>query len=389
MKAKKIIGKLLILLSSAIFLRFGLLHFLESENLAIKIIALIAILSIGALFSLKKSAEIIEESTEVLSEKTKLAGGLLQSLGTAFPDMILGVTAAFVSLNLRHTDYERAINYAIIAAATTFGSNIYNIGHAAWCIYRQNLADTKNKKILMFPYIPAGGWILPIKQHKRKPAFAEIETSQSVLVALTILTAIVACSMVIFGKVASPPPGISEDLYQLSSPLGYLILFISIATLYTFRKAHRPGPGSEEAKKQEEVLLHTPLIITWFSLLIAGATILFTAESMVKSIEVFSIITNTPFVVAGILAGLIGCLGEMIVVHNFSVNQNGRIGDAIVGVAMDNIVTITGAAIVAIMGGIFLGGGSLILIFVIILSLNTILLKQISNLKNIYLNTNS
>lgn len=389
MQPKKIVGKLLILISSAIALRYGLYHFLDSEQLIVKILSVTVILALGSMFSLKKSAEIIEETTEVLSEKTKLAGGLLQSLGTAFPDMILGVTAAFVSLNLRHTDYERAINYAIIAAATTFGSNIYNIGHAAWCIYRQNQADRLNKKILMFPLLPAGGWLLPIKQHKRKPAFAEIETSQNVLVALTLLTAVVACSMVIFGRVPNPPTNISEDLYQLSTPLGYLIFAISIATLYTFRKAHRPGPGSEEAHKVEVKLSHTPIIITWMSLLAAGITILFTAEAMVKSIEVFSQVTHIPFVVAGILAGLIGCLGEMIVVHNFSVNQNGRIGDAIVGVAMDNIVTITGAAIVAIMGGIFLGGGSLILIFVIILTLNTVLLKQIANLKNVYLNTTS
>jgi len=49
---------------------------------------------------------------------------------------------------------------------------------------------------------------------------------------------------------------------------------------------------------------------------------------------------------------------------------------------MDNIVTTMGAAIVAIMGGIFLGSNSLILIFVIILTTNTLLIEQISKLKN-------
>jgi len=83
------------------------------------------------------------------------------------------------------------------------------------------------------------------------------------------------------------------------------------------------------------------------------------------------------------------CLGEIIVVHNFSVNPSGRIGDAIVGVAMDNIVTITGASIVAIMGGIFLGGSSIIMIFVLILCLNTVLIWQISDLKNFFLKTAS
>jgi len=41
-----------------------------------------------------------------------------------------------------------------------------------------------------------------------------------------------------------------------------------------------------------------------------------------------------------------------------------------------------GAAIVAIMGGIFLGGNSLIIIFVVILASNTVLVQQISRLKN-------
>ena len=120
----------------------------------------------------------------------------------------------------------------------------------------------------------------------------------------------------------------------------------------------------------------------WFDLILSGVALLFAAESMVRAIEVFSDLTNIPFVVTGIMAGLIGCFGEMLVVHNFSINSSGRIGDAIVGVAMDNIVTTLGAAIVAIMGGIFLGSSSLILIFIIILAANTTLIEQISILKN-------
>ena len=66
-------------------------------------------------------------------------------------------------------------------------------------------------------------------------------------------------------------------------------------------------------------------------------------------------------------------------------HPDGRLGDAIVGVSMDNIVTTMGAAIVAIMGGIFLGGNALILIFVIILALNSVLIWQISKLKSYFL----
>jgi hypothetical protein len=103
---------------------------------------------------------------------------------------------------------------------------------------------------------------------------------------------------------------------------------------------------------------------------------------MVKAIETFCNLTGIPFVIAGVAAGLIGCLGEMLVVHNYTVHPDGRIGDAVVGVAMDNIVTIMGASIVAMMGGIFLGGKSLIMIFVIIFALNSTLMWQIGKLKN-------
>jgi hypothetical protein len=47
-----------------------------------------------------------------------------------------------------------------------------------------------------------------------------------------------------------------------------------------------------------------------------------------------------------------------------------------------------GASIVAIIGGIFLGGSALILLFVLIITLNTILIWQISRLKNFFLNPN-
>jgi mannose/fructose/N-acetylgalactosamine-specific phosphotransferase system component IID len=75
----------------------------------------------------------------------------------------------------------------------------------------------------------------------------------------------------------------------------------------------------------------------------------------------------------------------MLVIHNYTIHPKGRIGDALVGVAMDNIVTTLGASIVALMGGIFLGGNALILIFVIILTLNSVLLWQISRLKNFFI----
>ena len=121
-----------ILLVAGVVLRFVLVPFLESENIWLKLLSIVLILASGTGFILLNIAKIIEETTEVISKRTKLASGLLQSLGTAFPDMVLGIIAAFLSLQVRSTDYLRAVNFAIIAAATTFGSNEnQESGHSA------------------------------------------------------------------------------------------------------------------------------------------------------------------------------------------------------------------------------------------------------------------
>lgn len=343
------------------------------------VITIIFIIGIGFVF--RGTANVIEETTDVLKDRTGLAGGFLQAFGTAFPDMVIGVVAAIISLQVRDTDQVRAINLAIIAAATTFGSNIYNIFHAVWCIYRQNLANLLHKSVLMFPPFRFGGSLLPVEQHSKKPSTAEMDGAIRVLIALTMLTAFVAVTMVLFGKVPSVA-GISGDLYQLILPVGVILFALCVAVLYHFRKSHRPESPIPEIVEEETYYHQQSSWRIWVDLILSGAAILFAAESMVRAMEVFAHLTHMPFVVTGILAGLIGCFGEMMVVHNFSVNPKGRIGDAIVGVAMDNIVTTLGAAIVAVMGGIFLGGNSLILIFIITLAGNALLIEQISLFKN-------
>jgi Ca2+/Na+ antiporter len=364
-------------------LRFGLVIFLSEEYLKpVRIIAVLIILGLGAAFTLRGTAKIIEETTEVLHERTHLAGGLLQSFGTAFPDMVLGIVAAIISLQLQATNQIMAINYAIIAAATTFGSNIYNIIHAAWCIYRQNLANRLNKIILMVPKFNWGGELKPMAEHKTKPTLVEFDTAISVSTALTVLTGIVALSMVIFGQVKNGNLGREGDLYQLIRPVGVVIFVLALLIIYYFRQSKHDPTQTSEIIDEERYYFKKSNLVIWLHLALAGVAILLCAESMVRAIEVFCSITGLPFVIAGVLAGVIGCLGEMIVVHNFSVHPNGRIGDAVVGVAMDNIVTIVGASMVAILGGIFLGGNALILIFVIILTANTVLIWQISKLKN-------
>jgi len=151
--------------------------------------------------------------------------------------------------------------------------------------------------------------------------------------------------------------------------------------------------GTEEAKgeilpriaKAEHFYRNKSTVLILFHLLLSGAIILFTAESMIHAIEALSYLFHIPPVITGVFAGLIGCLGEILVIHNYTVNPKGRIGDALIGVGMDNIVTTLGAAIVAMMGGIFLGGSSLIVIFVLILGMNTFLIGQVSEMKNYFI----
>lgn len=370
------------LLIAAVFLRFTLMPLLELDSAAIRITLSIVVLLAGALFVLRGAAGIIEETTEVLSERTKLAGGMLQSLGTAFPDMVLGIVAALISLQLRTHDVPRAINFAVIAAATTFGSNIYNIAHAAWCVFRQNVANKRRAVTLMFPGFVGGGSVQPVERHATKPSIEELDTSLDILNALTLLTAAVAVSMVAFGNIDGRPWGFSGDLYQLIRPVGAAIFILCLAIMYHFRRTKRHASQIQEVEKGERYYQGVSTRTIWVDLSFAGVAILLSAEAMVHAVLAFGDATGTPFVVVGVLSGVIGCLGEMIVIHNYTIHPKGRIGDALVGVGMDNIVTTLGAAIVAIMGGIFLGGRSLILIFVVILAANSVLMWQISRLKN-------
>lgn len=385
MKTKNKLFEIFVLVILALFLRFIVADkILEgTEVWWVQSIAIFVIFAVGMAFIFNGTVKVIEETTDVLKNRTGLAGGLLQALGTAFPDMIVGIIAAIVSLQVRDTDYPRAVNLAIVAASATFGSNIYNIVHAVWCVYRQNLADTKDKAVMMFPGLKLGGRLKPLREHKVRPSMVEIDNAISILTALTLLTAFVAISMVLFGQVPTDHnPGISGDLYQLIKPVGFVLFILCASVLYHFRKSERSESMDKEVVVGERYYAKCSTRRIWFDLILSGLAILLTAESMVRGIEVFTELTNVPFVISGILAGFIGCFGEMMVVHNFSVNPNGRISDAISGVAMDNIFTTMAAAIVAIMGGIFLGGNALILIFIIILAANTVLIAQITRLRN-------
>jgi MFS family permease len=385
MQTRNQLSNIILFILLALILRFfvvdKILYTTDNEWLQVIAIAVIFIVGIGYIFM--GTTKVIEETTDVLKDRTGLAGGFLQALGTAFPDMIIGVMAAILSLEVRGIDYPRAVNLAIIAASATFGSNIYNIVHAAWCVYRQNLADKRHETILMFPFLKFAGTVKPMSDHKTKPSVPEIDSTISILTALSLLTAFVAVSMVLFGQVPKDAslkmPG---DLYELVQPVGVVLFIFCVTVLYIFRKNEHPISPDQEIITEERYYAKHSTSRIWFDLILSGIAILLTAESMVKSLEVFSNLTHIPFVVTGIMAGIIGCFGEMMVVHNFSINPNGRIGDAISGVAMDNIMTTLGASLVAIMGGIFLGGNALIVIFIVILTANTLLIEQITKLRN-------
>jgi hypothetical protein len=342
--------------------------------------AVIVVFGIGV-YLIRKTASVIGDSTGVLKERTGLAGGLLQAMGTAFPDMVLGVVSAILSLQAASTDILRSINLAIIAASTTFGSNIYNIFHATWCLYRQNLANKLDKKVMMFPGISKGGMVTPISRHEVKPPISQLDASLKILVFLSLLTTSVALGMVLFGKVDQVPDGFGGDLYQLTKPLGFALLFISLGILFAFRKGHQTEALSEDHNPYRKMSTWK----IWLYLLMSAGVILLAAESTIEAVIRFSDMTGIPYVLTGVLTALVGCLGEMLVIHDLTIHPKGRITDAVIGVAMDNIVTTMGASFIAILGGIFLGSDALIVIFVLILFANTSLMQQIAFLKNEFL----
>ncbi len=371
----KILGWLVL----GLCLRFFLKPALESDNHMFVWLLVVAMLGVGV-YLILQTAEVIEKTTGVLKDRTGLAGGLLQAVGTAFPDMVIGVVSAVLSLQAAATDYTRSINLAIIAASTTFGSNIYNILHAAWCVYRQNKADKLGKNVLMFPGLKMGGELIPLKKHKVKPGLVEINAAMEIAVYLGLLTLMVAVGMVLFGKVEKSDalqmfPG---DLYQLTKPIGLVVLAASLVIIYFFRKSH----ATHDSEGEENYYFNRTSARIWLDLFLSGFVILLAAEGLVEAVTKFSELTGVPYVLTGIGTALVGCLGEMIVIHNFSVHPKGRLADAITGVVMDNVVTIIGACLISLIGGIFLGSDALIIIFVIVLFSKILLMHEVAELKD-------
>jgi len=372
--------KILWWLALGLAIRLWLQPNLEVNGSGVMMWITILIIIVAGVYLILQTAEVIEKTTGVLKDRTGLAGGLLQALGTAFPDMVIGVVSAILSLQVASTDLSKSINLAIIAASTTFGSNIYNILHAAWCVHRQNLADKLNKPVQMFPGIQWSGTLRPLAKHEIKPPRTEINAAMEILVYLAFLTLLVAMGMVLFGKVTEQNilNIFQSDLYQLNKPIALIVLIVSVIIIFLFRKSHSKG----EKEGEENYYFCKPQWRIWLDLLLAGFIILLAAESLVEAIARFSELTGVPYVITGIATALVGCLGEMIVIHNFSINPKGRLADALTGVAMDNVVTIIGACLIALMGGIFLGSDALIIIFILIMFSKILLVHEVAELKD-------
>ena len=63
----------------AIFLRYVMVGVMDSESLLLWIVAIAVIFVVGIVFVFRGTANIIEETTDVLKDRTGLAGGFLQS----------------------------------------------------------------------------------------------------------------------------------------------------------------------------------------------------------------------------------------------------------------------------------------------------------------------
>ncbi len=376
----KFVVQIFTIVAASLALRFVDFAFIENESRLYSITAILIALGVGT-YIIFLISEIIEETTAVLRKRTGLAGGLIQAVGTALPDMIVGVTAALMSIQTISTNYALAISYAIIAASATFGSNIYNIGFAAYCIFRQNRANKKHQEIKFLP-IFGKATLKPMDDHECRPNLIEVNTSIRIIASLSVLTAMIAILMVLFGRSVAPA-GFTGELYGLKPLIGLAVLLIAAAILVRFSKNY-----SEDFGMHDNYFEKFPTAVIWVFLAICAGSIFMTAETMVEAVNHACILFQIPVVIGGTVAGIIGCLAEMIVVYKFTVNPMGRIGDAVVGVAMDNIITIIGACIVATLGGIFLGGSSLIVIFMLILTVNMLLVWQVSELKDFYTDMN-
>jgi len=150
-----------------------------------------------------------------------------------------------------------------------------------------------------------------MSQHQNLPKVKELDAAMSVLSGLSVLTAVVAISMVVFGKVAEVPQGMTGDLYRLVRPMGGVILGLCGGLVWYFRKSERGKNAVEKIAQEEKYYHRQPAVVMWGHLMVAGIAILLVAESMIRAVQVVAEISGIPLVVVGVLTGIIGCMEKL------------------------------------------------------------------------------
>ncbi len=344
-------------------------------------IALMLQLFVG-IYCIVKTSKIIGAVSQSLKYQTGIAAGVLQAIGTALPDMAIGILAAILSVSEVSGDYYRSVQYGIVAGSTTLGSNIYNILFASWCVWRQDKSNRLKREVLMFPPIKKWGKLTPLSQQELRPSLKEISSSLTLLLILSAITAFVAISVVFSGTIENSSELFQQDIYKFNKGMALFILMACLFFIYEFRKAQLRGNGKDKIDQEGT---GSSMFRNWFSLLVATVILFVSAYMVIEAITRISELTNIPIEVLGMATALVGCLGEMIVIYDFSVHQSGTIIDAITGVTMDNFLTIIGTCFIALIGGIYLGSSAAIIIFIFIMLANTVLIVQTAKLRDEYL----
>ncbi len=359
-----------------------LTHFLTQYKHLVWISIAFVLQLLAGIYCIVKTAKTIGAVSQSLKYQTGIAAGVLQAIGTALPDMAIGILAAILSVREASGDYYRSIQYGMVAGSTTLGSNIYNILFASWCVWRQDKSDRVKREVLMFPLIKKWGRLTPLSQQELKPTLREISSSLTLLLILSAITALVAISVVFSGIIESSPELFQQDIYKFDKGMALFILMACLFLIYEFRKAQSSSNVKEKTNLEDT---GNSVIRNWFFLLVATFILFISAYMVIEAITRISELTNIPIEVLGMATALVGCLGEMTVIYDFSIHQSGTIIDAITGVTMDNFFTIVGTCLIALIGGIYLGSSTAIIIFICIMLANTVLIVQTAKLKDEYL----
>lgn len=362
--------------------RVILIPLMSSSNPLIVFVSMFSAFLLG-IYLLRETSKIIQNATAVLKDRTNIMGKLLQPSGAAFSNIIIGVVAAILSWMLTTSDPVKSVNLSILATTTIFGSFAYIIFFAVWCIYRQNVANRKGKIISVVPLTGIAGLIKPIKLHKTNPKMEDFDNIMQIIGYFSFIVSLVTLGIIGFGKIIriSLTTGFYEILLQLSKPFGIVILLVCLGIILKYNK-NKP---KKEIYDVDNIYGTLPTSRMLMDLSISIVIITFAAEAIVRSISLFAQLTHTSYLIMGLITAFIACIGEISKIHNHTINPSGKIPESLVNIFINNIVAIMVVSFVTVLGGLFRGNITSLIIFMLILLANTLLTQQVHNLKNYYL----